>query len=289
MFIERIRARRAIERRFAAIGYRPSAESWHQLHLAVARDIQARQLPPNVPVPSRRRALSFISTIYRATGSLPGAIGALFHAGSWTSSGGSFRLAEAIGVDVAALVRDGCSRGTFTVLEVGGAWAGFHQRQADATSLSLGLLAREHKEELGSKLQLHFTNLTRWHEKLPTGVTEHPFVTAAGLSFTASNGVEPATVDLIYSQAAASFEPDIASFMRAAAALLRPGGQLLFNHRSELASQVNFAASICELDFTRSVLLGGMNGQVALFTKRAVALTKPAGVEPSIARFDSAA
>lgn len=274
MFIERIRARRAIESNFAAIGYRPGAETWQELNLAVARDIQARQLPPNVPVPSRRRPVSFVSTVYGATGSARVALTALFRAGSWTSSGGSFRLAEAIGIDVLTLVADGIERGGFTLLEIGGAWAGFHPRQVDAASLSLAQLARQHRPELGRRLRLHFTNLTQWHQSLPVGVTEHPFVTAAGLSITAARGIEPASVDLVYSQAAAYFEPDIRSFVEAASGLLRPGGLLAFNYPPEVDPEIRLAASIYELDLTRSTLLGGMNGRVALLTKRGITLPR---------------
>ena len=274
MFLERIRARRAIERRFAATGYRPSAETWYQLHLAVARDLQAQQLPPNVPVPSRRRALGFLKTIYKATGSIPVAVSALFRAGSWTSSGGSFRLADKMGVDIAQLVEKGIDSGGFTLLEVGGGWAGFHARQAESDDLSLGHVARLHKDHLGSRLHLHFTNLTQWHPSLPRGVTEHPYITAANLSAAAINGIEPGTADLIYSQAAAYFEPDIETFVRSAAAMLRPGGQLLFNYPLDVEPDVLMGAASCGLQWERSLLLGGMNGQVALFTKRVAALTQ---------------
>lgn len=286
MFIESIRARRAIERRFSAIGYRPGAETWHQLNLAVARDIQARQLPPNVAVPSRRRALRFISTVYRATGSATLAVSALFRAGSWTSSGGSFRLADAVGVDVAAMVRDGIAGGEFNLLEVGGAWAGFHPRQQPAETLSLAALAKMHGSVLGGRLNLHFTNLTQWHTGLPVGVTEHPYVTAAGLSSVATAGVEPATIDLIYSQAAAYFEPDIEAFIRSASALLRPGGYLLFNYTTEAESEVSRAIATHGLECERSTLLGGMNGKVSLFAKR---LAASAAAIPSRNRLETVA
>ncbi len=268
MFIERIRARRAIERRFAAIGYRPSAESWHQLHLAVARDIQARQLPPNVPVPSRRRALSFISTIYRATGSLPGAIGALFHAGSWTSSGGSFRLAEAIQVDLGkyALERAHQDQG-FRFLEIGAGWAGFKHPRSVGVCQNVADLALLLKPYLGKSAFLHFTNLTKWHSALPSGVFEHPHLTAASLKAIESQGVTAASVDVIYSQAAAYFEQDLTIFLFAAARLLRPNGRLIFNYRTELAEQVVANALAAGLRRHISHDLGGMNGQLVCFVR----------------------
>lgn len=276
MIIERIRARRAIERRFSAIGYRPGADTWHQLNLAVARDLQARLLPPNVAVPPRRQIVNYLSAIYRATGSARIAAKALLHAGSWTSSGGSFRLAEMVGVDIAALAAAHIDDG-FTLLEVGGGWAGLHRNQAGNPALSIGLLAQRNRSALGAKLKLHFTNLTRWHENLPEGVTEHPHVTAATLSVLATEGVEPASVDLIYSQAAAYFEPDIAAFVACAAALLRPGGQLLFNYPPEREAEILVAATVGGLEMSRSHLAGGMNGRVGLFAKKRGALSGTAG------------
>jgi hypothetical protein len=73
----------------------------------------------------------------------------------------------------------------------------------------------------GESVFLHFTNLTPWHASLPKGVTEHPYVTAAGLGALENRGVQAGEVDIIYSQAAAYFEQDYTAFLRSAARLLK--------------------------------------------------------------------
>jgi len=45
-------------------------------------------------------------------------------------------------------------------------------------------LAARYGDRLGTDVELNFTNLTRWHDPdtLAPGITEYPFITAAGLS-----------------------------------------------------------------------------------------------------------
>jgi hypothetical protein len=277
MLIQSIYARRAVGRRLSSIGYSPGPDIWRELRLGIARDIQARSLPPNIKVPPRRQALSYIRTVHRATGSLSHALVAMLHAGSWTSSGGSFRLAESLGVDIPALAAMGLSHGGFSFLEIGAGWAGLHPSQQAVEANDIAGLAQQFPSALGTRLRLHFTNLTRWHATLPPGVIEHPFTTAAGLLAVEPDGVNLSSVDMIYSQAAAYFEPDVETFMASAAALLRPGGVLLFNHKTEFSERVGGAAHRLGLQPSASQELGGMNGRVALFTKGQQALLPPPG------------
>ncbi|WP_341455911.1 methyltransferase domain-containing protein [Pantoea vagans] len=59
---------------------------------------------------------------------------------------------------------------------------------------------------------------------------EHLWITASALGLLEQRGIEPGSVDIIYSQAAAYFEQDFTMFLRSAARLLRDQGVLLFNH-----------------------------------------------------------
>ncbi|MGP9012765.1 methyltransferase domain-containing protein, partial [Enterobacter kobei] len=112
---------------------------------------------------------------------------------------------------------------------------------------------------------LHFTNLTPWHESLPKGVTEHPYVTAAGLCVLEKQGVRAGEVDIIYSQAAAYFEQDYTAFLRSAARLLKGDGVLIFNHDPVLASAMDEVAWEQGLRLVRRKQMGGMNGAIARY------------------------
>ncbi len=59
---------------------------------------------------------------------------------------------------------------------------------------------------------LHFTNLTPWHASLPKGVTEHPYVTAAGLGALENRGVQAGEVDIIYSRGSGLFRTGLHGF-----------------------------------------------------------------------------
>ncbi|WP_225769682.1 hypothetical protein [Inquilinus sp. Marseille-Q2685] len=277
MLMQSWRARRAIKNNFAKVGYFPDAEGWREIKLGIERDLQARRLRPNVRVPPRRDLLRYLSTLRRETGSLIKALDAALYAGSWTSSGGSFRLADMIGLDLAALVGAWLRvNGSVRFLEVGGGWAGFRSRPGrDALIDDIAGLASAHPRSLDRSLHLHFTNLTRWHNDLPAGVREHPFVTAAGILAVEQDGVPRGNVDIIYSQAAAYFERDAQAFLCGAATLLRPAGLLVFNHREEIADDVLRASRACGLDLQSHRDLGGMNGRVACLVKGA-ALSKTA-------------
>ena len=254
-------------RNFEVINYQPAAESWRSIKMGIKRDLQAQVLRPNVPVPSRRKTLEYLAVMRRETGSLAKALTSLVHDGAWTSSGGSFRLAELIGFDLVLESDKRLSRnGGLRYLEIGGAWAGLKGPDTPQPRDIAGL-ARHYDRELGRRVFLHFTNLTQWHRTLPGGITEHPFVTAAGLSVLQRQGVPPQSVDIIYSQAAAYFETDPAAFLTASAALLKDGGLLIFNHQPQFSEQLTACARANGLTSLKNQTLGGMNGIVAAFAK----------------------
>lgn len=270
LFIEAAQARSAIRHTYSQAGLDFDSNTDRILRMGIKRDLQARRLRPNVPVPSRREPLRFIRVMRAETGSLTTAIGALLHDGSWTSSGGSFRLAETIGTDMASLCDTALKRnGRLRYLEIGAAWAGMHDpSEADGRSpQNIAGLARRYHERLGGDVVLHMTNLTPWHAGLPKGVVEHPFITAATLQVLETQGVAPGSIDIIYSQAAAYFETDYPSFLRAACRLLRPGGTLLFNHRSELAGEIDVLVARSGVRRKKRIDLGGMNGSVVCFER----------------------
>ena len=103
-------------------------------------------------------------------------------------------------------------------------------------------------------------------------------VTAAGLSVVDTQGVAPGSISILYSHAAAYFETDVASFIAAASALLRPGGLLIFNIPPAQVVSVMNCARKRGLRLGKWRDLGGMNGIVVAFEKRA-SLPKPGFVE----------
>ncbi len=83
--------------------------------------------------------------------------------------------------------------------------AGFRAEEATSHQATISGLAQSFREQLGESAFLHFTNLTPWHESLPKGVTEHPYVTAAGLCALENRGVQAGGVDIIYSRGRSLF------------------------------------------------------------------------------------
>lgn len=268
MFIAAARARRSILHNFAIIGYEPDETAWRSIRMGIKRDLQARRLRPNVPVPSRRNPLRYLNAVFQETRSVRDTFNAFLHDGAWTSSGGSFLLAEQVGFDL--LHEAECrlqAEGALQYLEVGGGWAGM-KSPASQKPRDIAGLARHFGPAVGETVVFHFTNLTQWHGQLPKGIIEHPYVTAAGLSVLDTQGIQSGSIDILYSQAAAYFEVDVLSFLAAASSLLRAGGLFIFNFRSQHAGSV--------LDFARphGLLLrnwrdlGGMNGIVVAFEKQ---------------------
>ncbi|EPQ3057655.1 hypothetical protein ACUVHN_005114, partial [Klebsiella pneumoniae] len=94
MYKDSIQARREIARNFTALNYRVDPLHWQTLCMGVNRDLQAKKMRPNVPVPSRRKVIPFLKMMHQETGSMLKAILAFGFDGPWTSSGGSFRLAR---------------------------------------------------------------------------------------------------------------------------------------------------------------------------------------------------
>ena len=267
MFIAAAQARRSILRNFRTIGYRPNAAAWRALKMGIKRNLQAQSLRPNIPIPRRREVLRYLNTLYRETGSIRSSLISLCHDGAWTSSGGSFRLAQEIGVDLFDEADRVFSRqGRLCYLEIGGGWAGL-KTPAKMRARNIAGLGKHFERDLGRRVLLHFTNLTQWHTDLPDGIVEHPFVTAAGLSVVERQGVPLGSVDIIYSQAAAYFEPDLHFFIESAAALLTPEGLLIFNHPESRLELVSNCAKSNGLTACRHRHLAGMNGIVVAFEK----------------------
>jgi len=98
-------------------------------------------------------------------------------------------------------------------------------------------------------------------------VREHPWVTASALGLLEQRGIEPGSVDIIYSQAAAYFEQDFTMFLRSAARLLRDQSVLLFNHDPAFATEMDDVAWECGLSLVRRRQLGDMNGAVARYQR----------------------
>jgi hypothetical protein len=116
-----------------ALNYRVDPLHWQTLCMGVNRDLQAKKMRPNVPVPSRRKVIPFLKMMHQETGSMLKAILAFGFDGPWTSSGGSFRLAREIGFDIAHYAKNiHHKNGKVTFLEIGAAWRVFALRNVPA-------------------------------------------------------------------------------------------------------------------------------------------------------------
>ncbi|WP_422367489.1 hypothetical protein [Pelagibius sp.] len=274
MFKKAAHARREIARTFESLSIVPGPETKRAIRLSVKRDLQAQKLRPNVPVPPRRKLFAYLRTMHLETGSWYRALTSLLHSGSWTSSGGSFRLADLLGVSMIELTEEVLrQQGHLVFLEIGAGWAGFGNDTAAAKPQGLAALANHYSEHLAKSVTLHFTNVTRWHDPhcLPEGVREHPYITAATLVALEPRELSARSVDVIYSQAAAYFEPDQKRFLEGAAQLLKSEGILIYNYDEALNEAVAQAARTLNMAIEKRRHLGGMNGTIVAFRKMDVA------------------
>ncbi len=204
-----------------------------ELLLGIKRDVQARILPPNVRVPPRKSIIDYIGTVYAHTGSLKTAINSWFNPGSWTSSGGSFKLAADNGFNFDEILYDVCTEfGSAKFLEIGAGYAGFHSHDL-SNSDSIKKLYDSLRVDQGLDITFHFTNLTRWHRDLPDGVFEHPGVVGSTVSILSEICEE---IDVVYSQCAVYFDPNVVSFVEQIEKLMRhsrKGGLVIFNAKTE--------------------------------------------------------
>lgn len=233
-----------------------------EAQLGVVRDIQAQRLPPNIRIPSRRKPLDYLRTVHRHVGSLPLSIRSYLSPGSWTSSGGSFKLAEEAGYDICKIMLDIAQQNAnATLLEIGAGYAGFKSEQP----AGIKKLAMTAGDKLGKTVYVHFTNLTRWHRQLPDGIVEHHGFVARDIEFLANDGVTAA--DIIYSQCAAYFEPELGKFVTGASRLLKPNGYLIFNAPTMQHNTLVGMAYHLGLKLEKSLELGGENGNLYVFRK----------------------
>ena len=192
--------------------------------------------------------------------------------GSWTSSGGSFKLAEDAGYDLTnIIVAKADETGEAGFVEIGAGYAGFRSNQVKG----IKKLVECAGDRMGRTITADFTNLTEWHDGLPNGVREHPGYAARDIAELADAGVK--LVDIIYSQVAADFEPRIGEFVRGSAELLKPSGLLIFNSAPEQQKSfpagnererlITETAASVGLQLERLVVLGGANGNLYVFKK----------------------
>lgn len=238
-----------------------------EIALGVSRDHQARRLPPNVKIPSRRYVLSYLRTIYAHSGSLSVALQSWLKPGSWTSSGGSFRLAVENGVDFAKVLAAVCEEtGAAAFLEIGAAYGGFAESNGSSSN-SIKSLYEALRVEQQLNVDFHFTNLTRWHTSLPDGIFEHPGIAASTISRLAGTCNH---FDVVYSQCATYFDTNVASFVHQIAGLVREstyGGLIAFNAKPEDFGVICRAALDVELNVVFHKEIGGMNGDFLVLKK----------------------
>lgn len=262
----------AILEGLGSIGIKVDATLASEVEMAVHRDIQARRLPPNLKIPSRKNIVAYFQTIYKATGSIASAIQSFFSPGSWTSSGGSFKLAEDNHFEIGDVLQRALDEnGNARFLEVGGGYAGLYGREQEGyEAKGIGKLVERFHDQLGTTVDIHFTNLTAWHKDLPAGVKEHGGFVASTIQNLEREGVNPEEVDIIYSQCAAYFDMNIDVFIAQASRLLKKsenGGYLVFNGKTEEDQKILAAAEQNGLNLASKKEIGGMNGTLYIFKK----------------------
>lgn len=195
-----------------------------EIKMGVLRDIQAQRLPANIKVPPRREVFNYLSRIKEVTGSNYLALLSFLSPGSWTSSGGSFKLARDSGIDLEKiLIQRLASQEDVSFLEIGAGYAG---SQLDNDGV-FGL-KNSSNLEVGKNTHLYFTNLTNWFETedLPDGIEEKPGILARNIGILEG---EIPKLDLVYSQCATYFEPNVFGFLGGLSQMLKLGGQAVFN------------------------------------------------------------
>jgi len=240
----------------------PNKRLEREINLGVCRDIQAQRLPPNTPVPSRiRHPIEYLKLMHSLTGDILTTLSSYLTPGSWTSSGGSFKLAEDHNINLKQYLKDMIQKnGNAVFLEIGAGYAGM----ANHTS-GIGKLADDFAPALGKEAEMHFTNLTKWHELLPVGVYEHAGLCARDISKLNDQDIDK--VDVVYSQAATYFETELPQFINSISSLLNIGGRLVFNYPNERDDELRDLATRNGLELERTVLLGGCNGRLYVFDK----------------------
>lgn len=205
--------------------------------------------------------MRYLATVRNSTGSWPLAVRSYLSPGSWTSSGGSFRLAEKTGFDLVAYLMD-CEQttGSARLLEVGAGYAGLRSGGRDG----IGKLVTAAGRTMGDTVFAHFTNLTPWHGRLPEGVIEHPGYAARDVHLL-QDVVGP--VNVVYSQCAAYFEPNIGRFIDGAESMLTDGGMLIFNARPSVGADIAESADRNGLQ-GQTFELGEENGTVHVLHKK---------------------
>ena len=241
---------------------KPSQRLEREINLGVCRDIQAQRLPPNTAVPSRlRHPVEYLKLMHSLTGDTLTTLSSYLTAGSWTSSGGSFKLAENHNIDLRQYINDAVQRnGNAVFLEIGAGYAGM----ATHTS-GIGKLADDFTPSLGKEVEIHFSNLTKWHDSLPVGVYEHAGLCARDISRLREQDIDK--VDVVYSQAATYFETELPQFIHSISSLLNIGGRLVFNYPDERDDELRNLATRNGLELERTNLLGGCNGRLYVFEK----------------------
>ncbi len=234
-----------------------------EIIMSIERDIQAQRLPPNIKVPSRKKPLAYLKVVHDNIGSWSLAIRSYLVSGSWTSSGGSFKLAEESGYDIAKLILDIESKnGSATFLEIGAGYAGFRSK----SPIGIKKLVELYEPKLGKTIHIHFTNLTDWHSTLPKGVTEHAGFTAQDIKFLSEDGFK-IPVDVIYSQCAAYFEFEIGEFAVSSAEMLNKNGYLIFNAPHQKEEAIIARTEKKNIILEKRVEFGGENGNLYVFRK----------------------
>ncbi len=254
----------------AAAGIQITPDLKSQLEMGVERDIQAQRIPPNVKVPSRRNIPVYLKTMYGIRKSLPFAFKSLFSSGSWTSSGGSFKLAEDNGMLIDELLgKIAIENDQANLLEVGAGYAGLYGKESqEYTPRGIGKLMKKFGSQLGITVNAHFTNLTTWHESTSKGITEHWGHIASTIGQLEKEGIEKGSIDVIYSQCAAYFDQHPELFIEQSSRLLRrtsAGGYLIFNGKTEHNHLIVKTARKNGFDAVGLINLGGMNGTLYIF------------------------
>lgn len=241
--------------------------------LAIKSDIQAQRIPPNVQIPGRRNLVEYFRVMYERTGNPVLILRSLLIHAAWTSSGGSFKLAQEAKYELVEEIKRRLNKhegnNKVVYLEIGAGYAGFGFQDAHGNPKLDGIakMVDELGECVGTSVELNFTNLTNWHDpkNLPKGVKEHAGYAARDIKLLKENR-EVEYADIVYSQCGVYFEPRIKMFIEGIAEIIRQGGLLMFNAPKEKKSEVEDSAIKAGLTLNKKIQPEGTdNGYFYVF------------------------
>jgi len=245
------------------------------IRMLIKKDLISKNLPPNFNISQKNILLKYFSKIV-SRGLFTGSSSSFLDSYAWTSTGGSFKLANENNYQISKIINKIIKTNNKAIfLEIGAGYAGLNKYDyPNCYSVDgIGKLIRENSNFLGNSLEIHFTNIAKWHNSLPNGVYEHPHFLASTIELLIYEGIKYASVDIIYSQCAAFFDSNIISFIKQSEVLLKYseyGGYLIFNLKTENCNLFLDFITNANFKLIDRIKLNQMNGSLLVLKKKNV-------------------